>query len=747
MYNSYTSGPETDPHKHRSSRLHETSSNSQQQREREYKERKERERLAAQQKALISGQSKVSHGHHRPPVDPKLKPHSRPPSVGSYQTNSRTEPRDILREASRDSPFGLANKEFRDPSRDHGKDSTGKDPQVVRSDNNKEVQKRDYLLKPNVQTDMNSLNNYSDSRLNYSADKQRIDPTNRSRADPLKIPTNKHDSLRRHDESKPYLKETDNIKKHLSASGHDKNNASKSVPKQSVGQVNVPPKTQHTNGSSNGSSCNLPVLNNDVRIKSEPGLVKEEIPTPPVIKRPSLFSPEKTPPRKVIVKCSPNSVKKSNETPTTSTALSPLNSPANRRSRNYSSSSEPELRPVMKKIDQVEGFENLMRDNTIGINKIHQIPDVMSPSADVKKEIILSDIQTEITNEAPDMYTNNMKPPDSIPPLPTDNVNMSNLVNGLETNPTLISNLLKETTSVSHLPVVAVVENSSSLQQIAPQQIQPEVKEKEHHHHKSKKKNKEKHKHKDKEKSKEEKEKKKKHKDKDRERHKHKEPAVTEPIKIKIHKDKIQPVAESSTQGPSIGLKIKIPKDKIKTESICDLSQPPPPTGSLKIKIPKEKINNCSTSDSSSKKRERDRTSLSDIPPSKVSKSSHKDSKQNGRHSFSKVSNYQNKISTHPPRFPHNLLPNHIHPRPIYPPTQPNLVYYYPQMPPPSLPNMSVPPPTFIYPERGSMYTQYYHQGYMYPPEMYPQRPMPQTSNPPLPKDAPPYVPPPPPPE
>ncbi|KAJ8960125.1 hypothetical protein NQ318_003844 [Aromia moschata] len=97
------SGSESDPHKHRSARPHDATSSSQQQREREYKERKERERLAAQQKALLT---RPVEGAPRPPpspMDPKMKSHSRPSSVGGYQPSSRAEPRDILREASRDS--------------------------------------------------------------------------------------------------------------------------------------------------------------------------------------------------------------------------------------------------------------------------------------------------------------------------------------------------------------------------------------------------------------------------------------------------------------------------------------------------------------------------------------------------------------------------------------------------------------------------------------------------------------------
>lgn len=91
--------------------------------------------------------------------------------------------------------------------------------------------------------------------------------------DSSKIIPNKHDSNRRQEELKPYVKsETENIKKHLSAGIPDKNayinksltatskklksptnvDMSKSVPKQNVSHPNALPKL-HYNESSNGS--------------------------------------------------------------------------------------------------------------------------------------------------------------------------------------------------------------------------------------------------------------------------------------------------------------------------------------------------------------------------------------------------------------------------------------------------------------------------------------------------------------
>lgn len=618
-----------DPHKHRS-RPHDPSSSghkTQEQKEREYRERKEKEKIAH-----MSGIT-LPHHHHRserPLMDQKMKPHSRPSSSAGIPP-TRTEPRDILREASKEPSFGLPT--LHDPSREHVKESV-----TVRSD--KELLKRDLLLKPNAQTELNNLNSYSDVR-------QRIDP-NRPRIDPKSA--SKQELMRRYEEQqKTHIKsETDNIKKHLSSS-YDKNSAylksssstsqkikspfnldNKSVPKSSSSQAGAHLKP-HYNGNTNGSYNKLPSHEHEVKIKTETVTIKEEIPTPAVIKRPSLFSPEKTPPQVKSEKAEPLTHMSLNNL----TALSPITSPPSvqsSRNRNYSSSSEPELRPTMKKIDQVEGFETLRQYNTIGVSNIHN-----TDSTQVKKEDHSSrnfPIKSEIKIE---------------PASPVkDSINCQNtIVNGLETNPTIISNLLKEAATNSHLPGVA--STSIKTESVEPNNLSVlpvEQKEKEHHHHKSKKK-KEKHKHKDREKSKDDKERRRKHKDKEKEKHKHKEkkeapetqPLVSEPIKIKIQKDKIQPLNE--------GLKIKIPKDKI------NQSLPQPSSGGLKIKIPKEVITNCNTSGgglgssldisvtsstNSSRKRDRERLSPAQPAPSKMAKISHKDSKQNGRPSYNKVS-------------------------------------------------------------------------------------------------------------
>ena len=666
-------------------------------------------------KALPPGSSKqpIPHSHHRPPVDPKLKqPHSRPPS--SHPPPNRAEPRDILREAARDSPFGIATKDY-SASREHPNKSDNKDVQKSQ---------REYLLKPNVAAETNTYGT------NYNGDKQNRPPSSRT-IDPNKVPI-KHEQARRH-EDKTFVKpESGDVKRH-SVPGHDRNSsvylnksmnstsqkvkspfpdASKSVPKAGAAATAPPPpppKQHHHNG-----TATVPYgapIKEELLVKEE-ALPKEEPPNP--VKKPSLFSPEKSPTDAKQDKVSPLAVKSSDSF--SFPALSPLESPTNnsssKRARNYSTGSEPELRPVMQKIDQVEGFENLMRDSTIGINKLHQIPDIITPITDVVKQ-----------EEPPLSFSKDMKPPDIIPPLCSDNISQP-LVNGIETNPMLISNLLKETPSVPQLPVVV-----NSVQKTEPP---PPTDVKDHTHHKSKKKNKEKHKHKDKDKSREDKEKKKKHKDKDREKHKHKEKHETatepaEPIRIKIQKDKIQPVANP------LKIKIPIPKD-IKTEASGGESTNVPAAApmALKIKIPREVMNNCNEVEKG-RKRERERSSPGEAPPAKVARNSaHKDSKQNGRHSYNKVSNYS-KNSAPPPT-------TYMPPPQLY---QPQNMYYYPAQ-------MGVVPTAgqpYIYPD-GQMYN-YYNGGFAYPPEIYQQAPPlpPGGSNPPLPMDAPPDIPPPPPPE
>lgn len=416
----------------------------------------------------------------------------------------------------------------------------------------------------------------------------------------------------------------------------------------------------------------------------EPGLLSP----PPPKKTSSLFSPEKTPPHKKSsswnTKTPPSSGKRTTDTPqlpTTQTTIpppiSPFGSPpppklptpsSMKRSRTSSSGSEPELRPVVKKLDQISGFENIIRDSKMGI-KLPKVPDIIQPICDRAAESML---EPSISKE--------LKPPDIIKPFSTssmENIPLSQpLVNGIETDPTMISNLLKEVAPpTNHLAddIKPIDPSGFTIPQPAQSTVMPTTvtastvadgeKHKSEHHHKSeKKKKKDKHKHKDKDKSKDEK--KKKHKDKDKERHKIKTEKNSEldgeaSLKITISKDKIQPpVVESSSSSSGSGIKVKIAKDRLKTDTISD----PPDTSALKIKISKDKIqynsvvdssssstSNTNNSSSSSRKRDREKLSPSTAtPPTKVVKTNYNSSsggggrqqdssRQNGRNSYNKV--------------------------------------------------------------------------------------------------------------
>ncbi|GLV36307.1 Cyclin T [Carabus blaptoides fortunei] len=407
----------------------------------------------------------------------------------------------------------------------------------------------------------------------------------------------------------------------------------------------------------------------------EPGLLSP----PPPKKTSSLFSPEKTPPHKKSswnTKTPPSSGKRTTDTPQLPTTnaipppISPFGSPppklptpsSMKRSRTSSSGSEPELRPVVKKLDQISGFENIIRDSKMGI-KLPKVPDIIQPICDRAAESML---EPSISKE--------LKPPDIIKPFNTsiiENIPLSQpLVNGIETDPTMISNLLKEVApAVNHLADdIKLMEPSGySVTQPAQSTVMPTVtapaptavdgeKHKSEHHKSEKKKKKDKHKHKDKDKSKEEK--KKKHKDKDKERHKIKteksnEPDGEAPLKITISKDKYQPpMVESSSSTSGTGIKVKISKDRLKTDTISE----PPAQSALKIKISKDQIqynsvvdsSTSSTNNSSSSSRKRDREKISPAtatPATKVLKTNYnssggrqqESSRQNGRNSYNKV--------------------------------------------------------------------------------------------------------------
>lgn len=239
--------------------------------------------------------------------------------------------------------------------------------------------------------------------------------------------------------------------------------------------------------------------------------------------------------------------------------LSPFSSPPNKEIKSRQrlpSNSEPELVPVVKKIDETPGYENVIRDSQRG-----------------------NAIKTRQPERKPE----------------------SRSLNGIETDPTLVSNLLKESLA-KPVPITVPTEKKSPMEvkkepvietpapppapppqmevpqpvpQLVPQvQPVPQVVEDLDHKHKKEKKKKDKHKHKDRDKSKEER---KKHK-KDKEKEKKIEPVPPVPendgtLRITIPREKL---------STSPGLKIKIPKERLA------VPPPPPQNPGLKIKISKE---------------------------------------------------------------------------------------------------------------------------------------------------------------
>lgn len=339
--------------------------------------------------------------------------------------------------------------------------------------------------------------------------------------------------------------------------------------------------------------------------------------------------------------------------------LSPFSSPppkeAPKPKPRLPSTSEPELVPVVKKLDETPGYENVIRDSQRGTIK------TKTPEVPVRK-------------------------PEPIRSL-----------NGIETDPTLVSNLLKESLA-KPVPITVQTEKKSPMiekeikkepiiEQVVvpiishtetvvhnPQQAVPQNQADEaDHKHKKEKKKKEKHKHKDRDKSKEERKKHK--KDKEKEKKTESSPLTqsqtSEALKITIPREKL---------SLSPGLKIKIPKERLAIP-------PPPPSGSgIKIKISKEVLE-------TSRKRGAEPEMV--IPP--------KMARQNGGPHPEKVGIWDQ-----------HVLPYYV----VQPPPNP---YYY------GFGNVSMP------------------DYYFAPPMFAPPLPSPHAPQPPLPNMPPPPVPPPPP--
>lgn len=271
----------------------------------------------------------------------------------------------------------------------------------------------------------------------------------------------------------------------------------------------------------------------------------------------------------------------------------------------------------------------------------------------------------------PNLSKLSIYPSENAPSTIYDNPMKTTSFNGIETNPDLVSSLLKESlatdtkfhSSLSTVPhemqqqsmvkqepsKYDAYEPSATLPQqlfetSLPAQIKLEPGSELGQRIKTeKKKKKDKHKHKDKDKTKDREERKKHKKDKDRQKDRERSTELPpadghNPLKITIPRDKL--ISSQDVTQPGGGFKITIPRDRIKPEPLPQQQQQQPPA-SLKIKISKDLIENYASGQPhnpaetnsnshshSSKKKDKDR----DREKSKSSK--HSDfTKQNGNNS------------------------------------------------------------------------------------------------------------------
>lgn len=302
-------------------------------------------------------------------------------------------------------------------------------------------------------------------------------------------------------------------------------------------------------------------------------------PNKPSTKLSSIFSPDKvtpppcqSPPRDIKPAISP-------------LLLSPLTPRKSGRSRTQSSgsSSEPELIPVMPKLEDISGFESIAKGTT-AIKLTGKPSGPSSQSKEKKKGTTVPTVAKEI------------KPVIVSPPQIPDVVDSKPVVESLPT------------------------ESSDALGS-SKREHKKKKKHKEHREHKE---------HKDKDKEKKKDKHKEKHRDKEKDKEKDKHRGDPAPIRITIPKDKIHKMnlIQDKIAYPTIqpeynaSLKIKIPKDKLKVHQV----EQPKPSG-LKIKISKEALTMSSSHSLSSSKS----GSFSGGTSKKRERSSHKED----RHSHS----------------------------------------------------------------------------------------------------------------
>lgn len=480
---------------------------------------------------------------------------------------------------------------------------------------------------------------------------------------------------------------------------------------------------------------------------------------------------------------------------------------ATSRHRTSSSSSEPELVPVVKKLDEIAGYENIIRDSKMGIKLPNRVPDIIPPIRDRSKKDEVNVGASAIgsshnSNSMMSSVAKELKTPDLIRPFAAqmsealsqtaksvgfpDDLGAVAFPDSDSTNDSFVQNKIpasliasEEALSSANIQTVGIIDISTMEEQIQPLEnvssASGSLSISEHHHKSEKKKRKrehKEHKHKDKDKNREEKKHKHKHRDKDKDRHKGDKAEGSAPIKITIPKDKIN---LSSTLEPmaGTGLKLKIQKDRLKGTDSTDSSPQSAPSRGLKIKISKEVIGNFSNSNagppalnvevpSSSRKRDRSSPRSSELvsppgPPTKLVRLNISSGEQ--RRSGNSCSNYgkQNGVEHHRRGSHYSTLGGKVRggrggPRgncymmPTLPMQQPQ-----PYQPYPPFYQAYPPPPPGIVPQP-YMYGYYPPATYMYQPPL-PTRPAPDVTHPqvppPLPEGPPPddNPPPPPPPE
>lgn len=347
------------------------------------------------------------------------------------------------------------------------------------------------------------------------------------------------------------------------------------------------------------------------------------------------------------------------------------------RHRTTSSGSEPELVPVVQKLETIPLYEALFRDTTSGnagnssvggIKLPGRVPELIQPIRDRRpvapppgtapvgtRDSNLNQPQANISKE--------MQPPELIRPFVSE-ARESETSTVTDSSSTLTPTPdLPESTTSPNAPTPTPTPTTATASQPVSQThttspVIGDVSKVSEHHKSEKKKKKEKHKHKEKERYREEKREKHRHKHRSKEKDgSHSEsgnlpagdvpsiPAV--PIRITIPKDKINLSSTSSSSKsskgsmpapslnaadlgtPSPSLKIKIAKDRLKGTSATNSPQQSPvqpsnPTGGIKIKISKDMIKDTSAVTESvsvstgGRKRERDRSpanaSVSKVP-------------------------------------------------------------------------------------------------------------------------------------